>query len=205
MCKTATSNMRTRAYLVSGAILGLAGLGFAQDFRPEIPRVWDDRKLSASRRRWPSGDRSPRYMTAEEYYALKVRPIYRSYPVYAPGREPAGYRESLLQRDPEIIFDASKLRTKARLDSGRQAGLRIARLFSDRRRKRRRSTRYCQCRAKASFPPFRPGGQYFVRKKGVLEVGGNACADCHTRVMPDGSFFQGGQGVTKPAGCGGRR
>ena len=33
-------------------------------------------------------DRSPRYMSSAEYYALKVRPIYRSYPAYAAGREP---------------------------------------------------------------------------------------------------------------------
>ena len=51
-------------------------------------------------------------MSAEEYYKLKVRPIYRSYPAYAKGREPAGYLESLKQKDPEIIFDPSKLHTK---------------------------------------------------------------------------------------------
>jgi hypothetical protein len=48
---------------------------------------------------------------------------------------------------------------------------------------------------------FHPGGQYIIRKKGVLEVESNACADCHTRVMPDKSFFQGGQGITeRPTG-----
>jgi hypothetical protein len=44
-------------------------------------------------------------------------------------------------------------------------------------------------------PPFRPGNRYYIRKKGVLEVGINACADCHTRVMPDGSFLEGAQGI----------
>ena len=32
--------------------------------------------------------------------------------------------------------------------------------------------------------PFRPGYRYYIRKKGVLEVGINACADCHTRIVP---------------------
>src|SRR5260221_8927 len=112
MCKAARGTVRMRACLVGGAILGVAGLGFAQDFRPEIPRVWDDKEVERFETPLAQRERSPRYMRAEEYYALKVRPIYRSYPVYAPGREPAGYRESLMQRDPEIIFDASKLRTK---------------------------------------------------------------------------------------------
>jgi hypothetical protein len=52
-------------------------------------------------------------MTSEEYYKLKVRPIYRSYPAYAKGREPAGYLESLKEKEPEITFDPAALRTKA--------------------------------------------------------------------------------------------
>lgn len=56
-------------------------------------------------------DRTPRHLSSEEYYKFKIRPIYRSYPAYANGREPAGYLESLKQKEPEIIFDPSKLRT----------------------------------------------------------------------------------------------
>jgi hypothetical protein len=82
-------------------------------FRPDIPRAWDDQAVSTMELPLAQRDRSPRYMTSAEYYALKVRPIYRSYPMYAPGREPAGYLESLRQKDPEIIFDASSLHTKA--------------------------------------------------------------------------------------------
>jgi hypothetical protein len=33
-----------------------------------------------------------------------------------------------------------------------------------------------------------------IRKKGVVEVGGNSCANCHTRVMPDGTIVKGAQG-----------
>jgi hypothetical protein len=51
-------------------------------------------------------------MTANQYYALRVRSIYKSYPAYAPGQEPDGYLDSLRQKDPEVIFEADKLRTK---------------------------------------------------------------------------------------------
>src|SRR5260370_24405347 len=51
-------------------------------------------------------------MASAEYYGMKVRPIYRSYPAYAKGREPAGYLESLKEKEPEIIFDPAKLNTK---------------------------------------------------------------------------------------------
>jgi hypothetical protein len=45
---------------------------------------------------------------------------------------------------------------------------------------------------------FRPGFRYYIRKKGVLERGINSCAGCHTRIMPDGSFFEGAQGTPGP-------
>ena len=45
------------------------------------------------------------------------------------------------------------------------------------------------------LPYFLPISRYYIRQKGVLEVGGNACANCHTRTMPDGSFLEGAQGI----------
>lgn len=81
-------------------------------FHPDIPNVWDDRAVETMEVPLAQRDRSPRYMTSAEYYLLKVRPIYRSYPAYAKGREPVGYLESLKEKEPEIIFDPAKLHTK---------------------------------------------------------------------------------------------
>ena len=134
-------------------------------------------------------------MSAKEYYALKVRPIYRSYPVHAPGREPAGYRESLLRKEPEIIFDPSKLITK-------EDWIRAGKVVFESQTAFRPAPAeptvdpLLPISKEGILAPFRPGGQYIIHKKGVLEVGVNACADCHTRVLPDGRFFEGGQGVT---------
>ena len=49
-----------------------------------------------------------------------------------------------------------------------------------------------------TLPPFQPGFRYYIRKKGVVEVGVNSCAGCHTRVLPDGTLFEGGQGMPNP-------
>jgi hypothetical protein len=49
--------------------------------------------------------------------------------------------------------------------------------------------------ADGSLPYFVPGNRYIIRKKGVLEAGINSRAGCHTRVMPDGSYLPGAQGV----------
>jgi hypothetical protein len=37
----------------------------------------------------------------------------KSYPVCAPGREPAGYSEKLRRAQPELVFDTSQLRSDA--------------------------------------------------------------------------------------------
>ena len=56
-------------------------------------------------------DRSAQHAAPDYYYRLAVRPIYKSYPIYAPGREPAGYMDWLAQQEPELAFDASTLET----------------------------------------------------------------------------------------------
>ena len=104
--------MRIRLYAVAIAFAAIAEMGQAQSFHPDIPKAWDDAEVARFEMPLAQRDRSPRYMRADEYYALKVRPIYRAYPMYAPGREPAAYIESLKQKEPEIVFDPSKLRTK---------------------------------------------------------------------------------------------
>jgi hypothetical protein len=39
-----------------------------------------------------------------------------------------------------------------------------------------------------------PFARYVIREKGKVELGNNACAMCHTRVMPDGTIIKGAQG-----------
>ena len=142
-------------------------------------------------------------MSAKDYYALKVRPIYRTYPVYAPDREPPRYRESLLQKEPEIIFDASNLHTK-------EDWIRAGKIVFESQTEFRPAPAtpavdpLLPISQTGTLPPFRRGGQYIIRKKGVLEIGLNSCADCHTRVMPDNSFLQGAQGVSERPNAGGR-
>jgi hypothetical protein len=55
---------------------------------------------------------SPVQIDSSSYYKLPVRAIYKSYPVYPPNKEPAGYFEWLERQEPEIAFDPSLLKTK---------------------------------------------------------------------------------------------
>jgi hypothetical protein len=194
--------MQITALVIGFAILALACSSPAQEFHADIPRVWDDSAVQNFELPLAQRDRTPRYMTAEKYYKLKVRPIYRSYPVYVQGKEPSTYIEWLKQREPEVIFDASKLRTK---EDWIQAGKIVfeadivyepARLTPGGRKVRPGFSKFV---SKAGVLPSFAGGDYVIRKKGVVERGSLSCATCHTRLMPDGTLLEGAQG-NKPDG-----
>src|SRR5262245_57382335 len=100
----------TRCILLAFAIA--SEVSTAQEFHPSIPKAWDDSETTSFELPLAQADRSPRYVSAKEYYSMSVRPVYRTYPIYAPDKEPAGYWESLQQKEPEILFDPAKLKTK---------------------------------------------------------------------------------------------
>jgi hypothetical protein len=162
--------------------------------QPEIPRTWDrmdDFEL-------PLADRSVKrvHISADYYYSLRERVIYKSYPVYAPGREPAGYHEGLERTEPEIAFDATSLRTDEDwIRAGAlvfDAPIEYGNLFTI------EQFRDAALVAKVGVPVAADGtipfARYVVRRRGVVELGNLACGMCHTRVMPDGAVIKGAQG-----------
>jgi hypothetical protein len=84
----------------------------AVGYQPAIPNVWDDAVMKDLEVPLGRSEFSPRHVPASFYYQIPVRPIYKSYPVYHPDREPKGYIEGLRLREPELDWDASTLKTK---------------------------------------------------------------------------------------------
>src|SRR5215831_16012841 len=70
-------------------------------YRPTIPKVWDDAILKDLEVPLARPEYSPKHVPEEFYYQIPVRPIYKSYPVYHPDREPTGYINWLRLREPE--------------------------------------------------------------------------------------------------------
>lgn len=165
-----------------------------QDFRPEIPKVWDDAAVAGFEVPLVNRDRSPRHLSSTEYYALKVRPIYKTYPMYEPGKEPAGYLEWLKQQEPEVVFDPAKLKTKADWIAAGKLVFESEVLLFPLPPQWPPARGVLPASKEGILPSFPDRSRYIIRKKGVLEVGENSCASCHTRVMPDGSFLPGAQG-----------
>ena len=91
-------------------------------FSPNIPRTWKASDVSALEVPLANPMYSPIHISEEVYYRLPVRVIYKSYPVYRPGREPAGYMEWLRSQAPQVAFEASNLKTR---DDWIAAGARV--------------------------------------------------------------------------------
>ena len=84
------SNLRT--------VIWIAAMASAAVAQVSIPKMWDDAAMASVEVPLAHPAGSPKHVPASYYYRIPVRPIYKSYPMYAPGREPAGYLENLQQR-----------------------------------------------------------------------------------------------------------
>src|SRR5215213_5576583 len=63
-------------------------------FRPAIPKTWDEKALTDWATPVAGLNVRPGHFSEKEYYAAPLN-NYRTYPAYAPGREPAGYWDML--------------------------------------------------------------------------------------------------------------
>jgi hypothetical protein len=158
----------------------------------EVPKTWDETELKA----WTIPAREPGAYTVHVapsfYYSIPASPIYKSYPVYHPSKEPPGYLEWLGGQDPQVVFDPSRLRTGAEWIAAGKLVFEAPRgsvpieSFKDLRW-------YEQLRIPLTAEGIVPGWRYVIRKKGLVEAGGGSCSACHSRVMPDGSLLNGAQ------------
>lgn len=165
---------------------------------PTIPRVWDEEALRDFELPLPQAGITVKYVSSDYYYRIPVRPVYKTYPIYYPGKAPAGYKEWLEKQQPEVVFDVDQLQTQ---EEWIRAGQLVFEapiefigqeetLFSLVRDVQWYEQNKISVRSDGVFPNFR----YVVREKGKVEIGILACAHCHTRVMPDGSSMEGAQG-----------
>jgi len=160
---------------------------------PAIPKTWDEEALASMT--LPSSITGGRilYVSSSYYYSIPILPIYKSYPVYVPGKEPVGYFDWLKMQKPKIVFDATRLKSQAEwiaagevifdtpFDFGPTDEVRDANWYQ-----------------KIKPPVTKEGTitsyRYTIRGQGKVEVGLTLCGSCHSRVMPDGSVIKGAQG-----------
>src|SRR6186997_1706028 len=90
----------------------LAAFLAAGAFQPQIPRTWSSADVASLEVPLANPKYSPAHVSPEAYYRIPARVLYKSYPVYHPDREPAGYMERLKTLEPEVAFDTANLKTR---------------------------------------------------------------------------------------------
>ena len=90
-------------------IAGTAAMLGSQDWVPSVPRTWDDEAVRTMELPLAGLGAPARHVSSEYYYSTPTSRIPKTYPVYAPDREPAGYLDWLRVQEPEdaITFQAS--------------------------------------------------------------------------------------------------
>ncbi|MDX1982522.1 MAG: di-heme oxidoredictase family protein [Bryobacteraceae bacterium] len=163
----------------------------------QVPQVWTDEAVKRMEVPLVRPEYTPRHISAEDYYRIPERKIYRAYPVYHPSREPKGYWDWLQSREPEIAFDAGKLKTgQDWIAAGERvfnAGTVFGPMFFG-----PDQVRDAAFYEKNGMPVAADGtipfATWVVREKGKVELASVGCSTCHTRVMRDGTVIAGGQG-----------
>ena len=161
----------------------------------EVPKTWDERALADWATPVAGLNVRPGHFSEREYYAAPVDNL-RSYPVYDPEREPAGYWEALQKKLPEPLVEIGRPRTAAdwvrdgwrvfeELDFARSRAYDPQIIATARSRKEVKESGVTVLSDGTLF-----GLRWVVTEKGIA-LTTSACALCHTRIMPDGSLLRG--------------
>jgi hypothetical protein len=169
-----------------------------------VPKMWDDEAMRTLEVPLANPIGSPKHAPADYYYRIPVRSIYKQYPVYAPGREPAGYMEWLKKQKPVIVWDDAshkpKLQTEADWIKAGEVVLDAPIIYSTENRGGfRKEDVTSSAWYESSGMPLTADGRlpfmhYVIREKGKIELGSFSCGMCHTRVMTGGVVVKGAQG-----------
>ena len=160
---------------------------------PGIPKVWDDAALADWATPVAGLNVRPTNMSASDYYAMAVENL-RTYPVYFPGREPAGYWEMLQRVGPQPLIEPERLTTEA---DWIRAGQRV---FDEVDQLHLRSLDVNVIAAARSAETFKdaeplpdgtmPSMRWVPTKTGVALSFAN-CSNCHVLPLPDGTRIPG--------------
>ena len=196
--------------LVAASICTSVLVAQQQAAKPNIPTTWDEKALSSLEVPLCAPHFSPHAVSAKYYYSVPVRPVFKTYPVYAPGKEPAGYFDWLRSQEPQIVFNPEEFHSDldwikaGELVFHAPFGFDFVFTVSD----VRDPAWYEHVKPPLTKSGVMPFASYVIREKGKIELGTFACSMCHTRVLPDGSVIEGAQGnfnIDRANGFGFRR
>jgi hypothetical protein len=160
------------------------------------PKIWDETALATWALPVAGVNATPNFYSEAEYYATPTEDL-RTYPVYHPDREPAGYMDWLRAQEPKPLVDPAEIQTEA--DWARLG----QRVFDELDQPRFRTDdpkaiMALRDREVLNNSPVTvaPDGQilpyrWVVEARGQVRMSIAVCAACHTRLLPDGSQLRG--------------
>jgi mono/diheme cytochrome c family protein len=174
-------------------LLGTAAVCAAQQIAPL--KVWDDKALADWATPVAGLNVRPGHFSEKDYYAATPAEWVRTYPVYFPGREPAGYWDMIRAQKPVPLITPGPRNQADWLAAGK-------RVFDELDVSAFRSydpaiiqkARSAEEMTKVGARPLKDGrifGLRWVPTSKGLAVSVQECAGCHVRVMPDGSLLDG--------------
>jgi mono/diheme cytochrome c family protein len=166
-------------------------------------KVWKSEEALSFRLPLAGLGAPPKLISEEQYYALPEYNL-KTYPVYHPDKEPAGYLDWLKQQDPKPLVDLTKLKTEADwIAAGREVfyGRELPRFSGseDNLQLIRNPQVLAAYRVQTTPDGVLLGLRYVVRQKGKVELGTDTCAMCHAQVR-DGKVIEGPPNVYTPFG-----
>ena len=191
--------MHRRSALSVALALAMGVTAQPQGQRIPAPRFWNDRELADWATPVAGLNVRPGHFSEKEYYAAPVFEWVRTYPVYFPGREPAGYWDMIRNTKPEPLITPGA-RTQAEWIA---EGKRVFREMDNPLLRTYNPKLIAILRSAEEFTKL--GGHAQSVKDGTvrglrwvptakgLALGGSDCAACHRRTLPDGSVVDGPQ------------
>lgn len=201
---------RTHTALIAGLLACLAPPVAAQDApappasRAEppavvVPRLWDAKALQGWATPLAGLGVAPGFVSEADYYAAPIDNL-RTYPVYHPDREPAGYREALVRAGPRPLIEPESLHTEADWIAAGQRVFEELDTAASRTRDAAVLAYFTSAKSVDAWLGDRHGisadgvlldYRWVVDQDSKLNLSFSSCASCHTRLMPDGSLLAG--------------
>ena len=191
----------TYTYVALGVVAAAAAAYYeAQTWRPHIPRVWDQAALEGWATPLVGLGVAPTHMSAEEYYALPEEDL-RSYPLYMPAREPAGYWEHLQTVGPQPLFERDTLETKSDwIAAGERVFMDsvVLKTFDPQVIAMARSQEELERRGTGPLPDGTINAMRWVPTKDGVALGFTNCSACHLLFLPDNTPVPGASSFAIP-------
>ena len=171
-----------------------------QPARIVAPKLWDEKALADWATPIAGLGLRPGFISEADYYATPIDNL-RTYPVYHPDAEPAGYREALVRAGPKPLIEPQKLSTEA---DWIEAGRRVFDELDSVHTRTDDPTVIAHFLDAKSVERWSDASHDVISADGVildyrcvvgtdskLRISLTSCAGCHTRVMPDKSLLLG--------------